>query len=80
MKKEGLAIAIILCVILGSVLNLRYLKAFIHELDDQTSKAVSEADAGNWTSAEALASEAMKHWIKMDKYTHVLSGMGKSMR
>ena len=33
MKKEGLAITIILFVILGSVLNLRYLTSLIHELD-----------------------------------------------
>lgn len=77
MKKEGLAITIILFVILGSVLNLRYLKSLIHELDAQTNEAVSEAEAENWTISEALASDVMMQWMKMDKYTHVFIRHGE---
>lgn len=77
MKKEGLAITIILFVILGSVLNLRYLTSLIHELDAQTNKAVSEAEAENWTTSEALASDVMMQWMKMDKYTHVFIRHGE---
>ena len=77
MKKEGLAVAIILFVILGSVLNLRYLKSFIHDLDVQTNEAVSEAEAENWITAEELASDVMMQWIKMDKYTHVFIRHGE---
>ena len=77
MKKEGLAITIILFVILGSVLNLRYLKSLIHELDAQTNEAVSEAEAENWTTSEALASDVMMQWMKMDKYTHVFIRHGE---
>ena len=77
MKKEGLAITIILFVILGSVLNLRYLKSLIHELDTQTNEAVSEAEAENWTTSEALASDVMMQWMKMDKYTHVFIRHGE---
>ena len=77
MKKEGLAITIILFVILGSVLNLRYLTSLIHELDAQTNKAVSEAEAENWTTSEALASDVMMQWMKMDKYTHIFIRHGE---
>ena len=77
MKKEGLAITIILFVILGSVLNLRYLTSLIHELDAQTNEAVSEAEAENWTTSEALASDVMMQWMKMDKYTHVFIRHGE---
>ena len=77
MKKEGLAITIILFVILGSVLNLRYLKSLIHELDAQTNEAVSEAEEENWTTSEALASDVMMQWMKMDKYTHVFIRHGE---
>lgn len=77
MKKEGLAITIILFVILGSVLNLRYLKSLIHELDAQTNEAVSEAEAENWTTSEALASDVMMQWMKMDKYTHIFIRHGE---
>lgn len=77
MKKEGLAITIILFVILGSVLNLRYLTSLIHELDAQTNEAVSEAEAENWTISEALASDVMMQWMKMDKYTHVFIRHGE---
>ena len=77
MKKEGLAITIILFVILGSVLNLRYLTSLIHELDAQTNKAVSEAEAENWTTSEAVASDVMMQWMKMDKYTHVFIRHGE---
>ena len=77
MKKEGLAITIILCVILGSVLNLRYLTSLIHELDAQTNEAVSEAEEENWTTSEALASDVMMQWMKMDKYTHVFIRHGE---
>ena len=77
MKKEYLAFAIILSVILGSILNLHYLKSFTQELEGQISEAMSEAEAENWTAAEALASEAMKRWMKMDKYTHVFIRHGE---
>ena len=77
MKKEGLAITIILFVILGSVLNLRYLTSLIHELAAQTNKAVSEAEAENWTTSEALASDVMMQWMKMDKYTHIFIRHGE---
>ena len=77
MKKEGLAITIILFVILGSVLNLRYLTSLIHELDAQTNEAVSEAEEENWTTSEALASDVMMQWMKMDKYTHVFIRHGE---
>ena len=77
MKKEGLAITIILFVILGSVLNLRYLTSLIHELDAQTNEAVSEAEAENWTTSEALASDVMMQWMKMDKYTHIFIRHGE---
>ena len=60
MKKEWFAIALLICVVLGSVLNLRSLQAFTQTLDAQIEKAVIEADAENWTAAESLTEEAMR--------------------
>ena len=77
MKKEWLAVALLVSVILGSVLNLRFLKSFTLALDDRVSSAVSEAESGNWSNAEALAAEAMEAWTGMDKYTHVFIRHGE---
>ena len=77
MKKEWFAIALLICVVLGSVLNLRSLQAFTQTLDAQIEKAVIEADAENWTAAELLTEEAMREWEKKDKYTHVFIRHGE---
>ena len=71
MKKEWLAIALLVLVIVGSCLNLRILKAFIRDLDTQIAESVSEADSGNWPAAESSAIAAMQNWTAMDKYTHI---------
>ena len=77
MKKEWLALLILLGVILGSVLNLRYLKGFITELKEQVDAASAMADAGDWEAAERQAAAAMKHWVTADKYTHILIRHGE---
>lgn len=71
MKKEWFAVALLVLVALGSFLNLRFLKAFTQELDEQVRFAVSKAESGRWTDAEGAASEAMEAWTGMDKYTHI---------
>ena len=71
MKKEWLAVALLAAVVLGSVLNLRFLKSFTAELDGNVADAVTEADAENWASAETLALRALQDWTDMDKYTHI---------
>ena len=77
MKKEWLAVALLLSVTLGAVLNLHYLKSFTEELDDRVEEAVSQAEAGNWAAAEALTLDAVRDWTSMDKYTHVFIRHGE---
>lgn len=71
MKKEWFAVALLVLVALGSFLNLRFLKTFTQELDEQVRYAVSEADSSRWANAENVAVEAMEAWTGMDKYTHI---------
>ena len=71
MKKELLAVSLLVFVILGSFLNLRYLNAFIQDLDEQIQQSISEADSENWSAAEKTAIDAMQNWTGMDKYTHI---------
>lgn len=77
MKKEWLAVAILICVTLGSVLNLRFLKSFTQELDAQIGRAVFEAESENWTTAENMAADAMRDWTGMDKYSHIFIRHGE---
>ncbi len=71
MKKEWLAVTLLISVSLGSFLNLRFLRSFTQDLQAQMEEAVEQADLGNWSVADALASQAMEDWTCMDKYTHI---------
>ena len=71
MKKEVFALLLLVGILTGSVLNLRYLKRFTHELNQCVLSVVSAAEEGDWTTAESRASDAMELWTEADKYTHV---------
>ncbi len=71
MRKEWLAVVLLLSVALCAIMNLRLLKSFTRELDVRVNAAATRAYAGDWAAAEALASDAMRDWSGMDKYTHI---------
>ena len=77
MKKEGFALLLLCGVILGSFLNLRYLRDFTGELGERVSEACMEAERENWIEAEETAAEAMDRWTGADKYTHIFIRHGE---
>ena len=77
MKKEWFALLLLSGVILGSILNLRFLRGFTAELEDQVTDACTAAEGGNWAQAEEQAAEAMARWTGSDKYTHIFIRHGE---
>ena len=77
MKKELLALMLLLGVIWGSSENLRCLRRFTAELDRNVTSAVSEAEAEHWIDAEALAAHAMENWTDKELYTHIFIRHGE---
>ena len=77
MKKEWFALLLLSAVILGSVLNLRFLRGFTAELEERVAEACTEAEEENWAQAEEKAAEAMTRWTGSDKYTHVFIRHGE---
>ena len=77
MKKEWFALLLLSGVILGSILNLRFLRGFTAELENRVTVACTEAEGGHWVQAEEQAAEAMARWTGSDKYTHVFIRHGE---
>ena len=77
MKKEWFALLLLLAVILGSVLNLRFLRGFTDDLERRVSAAWTAAEAEDWATAEEMAAETMDLWTDSDKYTHVFIRHGE---
>ncbi len=77
MKKEWFALLLLLGIILGSVLNLRFLRNFTQELGQEVAEAAEAGEQERWDAAEELAAVAMERWTEADKYTHVFIRHGE---
>ncbi len=77
MKKEWFALLLLLSIILGSAMNLRFLRDFTEELGQDVADAADAGGREDWASAETLASAAMERWTGADKYTHVFIRHGE---
>ena len=77
MKKEWFALLLLLGIILGSVLNLRFLRSFTGELEQQVADAAAAGEQEEWDAAEEMAASAMEYWMQKDKYTHVFIRHGE---
>ena len=52
MKKEWFALLLLLGIILGSVLNLRFLRNFTQELGQEVAEAAEAGEQERWDAAE----------------------------
>ncbi len=71
MKKEFVALALLLLIIIGNIWNQRRLNGLISDLDDLTEEAYAASQAQNWSEAEAAARSAENRWSAENRYTHV---------
>ena len=77
MKKEGFALILLMAVILGSFLNLRYIRRFTGGLELEVREAWEAAQEEDWPLAEKRAAGSMERWTGADKYTHIFIRHGE---
>jgi hypothetical protein len=71
MKKEILALALLLSLMTIAAINLVYLKSFTNKLLWLADQAYVCATVGQWEEAKRKAEEAEKLWTEKDGYTHI---------
>ena len=71
MKKEIVALALLLLILAGNVWNQRRLDSLTAELNDLVEEAYASAQEGDRSRAEASAAEAERQWLQADRYTHI---------
>ncbi len=77
MKKEWFALLLLIAIIFGAAMNLRFLRSFTEKLELDVADAADAGDRKDWASAEMIASAAMECWTRADKYTHVFIRHGE---
>lgn len=71
MKKEIIAIALLLALFAAGAYNTHFLDGFTSEICDSLDASEASLDAGNNGSALALAEQAHDEWHSRDGYTGV---------
>ena len=71
MKKELVAIALLLLILIGNIWNRQRLDKLIGELDGLTEEAYASSRSAEWTSAEDAARSAAEAWSGAHTYTHI---------
>ena len=71
MKKELVAIALLLLILIGNIWNRQRLDKLIGELDGLTEAAYASTQGADWTAAEDAARSAEEAWSGARTYTHI---------
>ena len=71
MKQEIAAIVILLLLLFGSLVNIRYLDSDTEEMCSLMDEAMDFARAGDLASAVEKAEAAANYWAELDGYTHI---------
>ena len=71
MKKELIAALIILGLLVGSIVNLWYLKGLVDEISFHLAKATQACIAEDSVSADQEVNNALQIWLNADDYTHI---------
>ena len=71
MKKEIAALALLLALFGGSLVNINYLQGFAGKLSDQVSLSRSALELGDTKNAETILRDAIDEWMHADGYTHI---------
>ncbi len=71
MKKELVALVLLLLILAGNLWNQRRLDALSYALNKQVETAYAASQSGNWTAAEDAAMQAAETWAQAGPYTHI---------
>lgn len=71
MKKELVALLLLLLILAGNIWNQRRLDRLTARLDRLTEKAFASARDGRWQEAEEAAGQAAQEWTEAGNYTHI---------
>ena len=71
MKKENVALLLLLLILAGNVWHHRRLQALTSDLRVLTEDAYAFAREARWPKAEEAAETAEAHWLKASPYTHI---------
>ena len=71
MKKEIVALSLLLIILAGNVWNQRRLNGLTAELNALVEEAYASFHAGDRLSAEENGKEAERLWLSADRYTHI---------
>ena len=71
MKQEIAAIVILLLLLFGSLVNIRYLDGITEEMLSIADEAMDFARSGDLASAVEKAEAAANYWAGLDGYTHI---------
>ena len=71
MKKELVALALLLLILAGNLWNQRRLDDLSAALNEQVETAYAASCTGNWAAAEESAAQASEIWEQAGPYTHI---------
>ena len=71
MKKEIVAILLLLLILAGNIWNRQRLNKLIDDLNVLTEEAYASAQGADWSTAEASAMSAEETWTGAHTYTHI---------
>lgn len=71
MKKELCALALLLALVAGAVLNVRRVEQLTEMLTELADRAEHAAINGDYDTARMIMTDAVKLWEKNDRYTHI---------
>ena len=71
MKKEIVAVVLLLLILAGNIWNRQRLDKVIEELNSLTEEAYAFSKETDWTEAEDYARSAEEAWLSAHNYTHI---------
>lgn len=71
MKREFVIIVILVVLVFGSWLNLRYLDSLTAGLEERLMLSKNQAESGDMDMARQTLLDALDIWLSADGYTHI---------
>jgi hypothetical protein len=71
LKKEIVALGLLILIVAGNIWNQHRLTGLAAELDSLVKESCANALDGRWTRAEEAAEKAEQRWREARRYTHI---------
>lgn len=71
MKREIIAVILLLLIFVGALINIRANDRIVGDLESEVRQAYKSAQSGDTEKAKSLLSDAEEHWLSLDGYTHI---------